>query len=98
MIPEALLVLALIIVFFADFCLTKSERKTSVLGKLTAALLLCQTIMLTTVAPAEAFGGMYVASQAANVMKIILTLGTLIVVIMAQSWIENEAKKYSGEF
>ena len=64
MIPEALLVLALIIVFFADFCLHKSERKVSVLGKLTAALLLCQTIMLTTVAPAEAFGGMYVASQA----------------------------------
>ena len=47
MIPEALLVLALIIVFFADFCLTKSERKVGVLGKLTAALLLCQTIMLT---------------------------------------------------
>ena len=36
MIPEALLVLALIIVFFADFCLHKSERKASVLGKLTA--------------------------------------------------------------
>ena len=34
MIPEALLVLALIIVFFADFCLTKSERKVGVLGKL----------------------------------------------------------------
>ena len=32
MIPEALLVLALIIVFFADFCLHKSERKTGVLG------------------------------------------------------------------
>ena len=98
MIPEALLVLALIIVFFADFCLTKSERKTSVLGKLTAALLLCQTIMLTTVGPAEAFGGMYVASQAAQVMKLILTFGTLIVVVMAQPWLEREATKYAGEF
>ena len=37
MIPEALLVLALIIVFFADFCLHKSERKVVVLGRLTAA-------------------------------------------------------------
>ena len=98
MIPEAFLVLTLILVFFADFCLMKSERKNSVLSKMTAALLICQILLMTTVAPAEAFGGMYVATQAANVMKIILTLGTLIVVIMAQSWIENEAKKYSGEF
>ena len=98
MIPEAFLVLTLILVFFADFCLMKSERKNSVLSEMTAALLICQMLLMTTVAPAEAFGGMYVASQAANVMKIILTLGTLIVVIMAQSWIENEAKKYSGEF
>ena len=98
MIPEALLVLALIIVFFADFCLHKSERKVGVLGKLTAALLLCQTIMLTTVAPAEAFGGMYVASQAAQVMKLILTFGTFIVVVMAEPWLEREASRYAGEF
>ncbi len=98
MIPEALLVLALIIVFFADFCLHKSERKVGVLGKLTAALLLCQTIMLTTVAPAEAFGGMYVATQAAQVMKFILTFGTFIVVVMAEPWLENEARRYAGEF
>ena len=98
MIPEALLVLALIIVFFADFCLHKSERKVGVLGKLTAALLLCQTVMLTTVAPAEAFGGMYVASQAAQVMKLILTFGTFIVVVMAEPWLEREASKYAGEF
>ena len=98
MIPEALLVLALIIVFFADFFLTKSERKVGVLGKLTAALLLCQTIMLTTVGPAEAFGGMYVAGQAAQVMKLILTFGTFIVVVMAEPWLENEARRYAGEF
>ena len=98
MIPEALLVLALIIVFFADFCLTKSERKVGVLGKLTAALLLCQTIMLTTVGPAEAFGGMYVAGQAVQVMKLILTFGTFIVVVMAEPWLENEARRYAGEF
>ena len=98
MIPEALLVLALIIVFFADFCLHKSERKVGVLGKLTAALLLCQTIMLTTVGPAEAFGGMYVAGQAAQVMKLILTFGTFIVVVMSEPWLENEACRYAGEF
>ena len=98
MIPEALLVLALIIVFFADFCLLKSNRKLSVVSKLTTALLVCQLVMLTVAQPAIAFGGMYVATQAANVMKIILTMGALIVVIMAQPWLENEASKYSGEF
>ena len=98
MIPEAILVLMLLIVFFADFCLMKSERKVGVLGKLTAALLLCQTIMLTTVAPAEAFGGMYVASQAAQVMKLILTFGAFVVVVMAQPWLEREASRYAGEF
>ncbi|MCR5470350.1 MAG: NADH-quinone oxidoreductase subunit N [Prevotella sp.] len=98
MIPEGFLVLTLILVFFADFCLMKSERKNSVLSKMTAALLICQILLMTTVAPAEAFGGMYVATKAANVMKIILALGTLVVVIMAQPWLENECRKYAGEF
>ena len=98
MVPEAFLVLELILVFFADFCLAKSERKLEVVGKMTMALLLCQTVMLATVGPAEAFGGMYVATQAAQVMKLILTFGTLIVVVMAQPWLEREASKYAGEF
>ena len=34
----------------------------------------------------------------ANVMKTILTAGTLIVIIMAQSWIEAAGRKTSGEF
>ena len=98
MIPEAFLVLSLLLVFLADFCLMKSGRKNSVLSKMTAALLICQIILMVKVAPSEAFGGMYVASQAANVMKMILTLGTLIVIIMAQPWVENESRKYAGEF
>ena len=98
MIPEAFLVLILILVFFGDFCLMKSERKNSVLSKMTCALLVCLLILMVKVGPAEAFGGMYVASQAANVMKMILTLGSLIVVIMAQPWLENESRKYAGEF
>ncbi len=98
MIPEAFLVLTLILVFIGDFCLMKSERKNDVLSKMTAALLVCQILLTATVAPAEAFGGMYIATKAANVMKIILTLGTLVVVIMAQPWLENECRKYAGEF
>ena len=98
MIPEAFLVLALILVFFADFCLTKSERKFEIVGRMTMTLLLCQTVMLTTASPEEAFGGMYVATQAAQMMKMILTFGTFIVVVMAQPWLEREASRYAGEF
>ena len=98
MMPEAILVLMLLIVFFTDFCLHKSERKVEIVGRMTMTLLISQTVMLTTTGPAEAFGGMYVASQAAQVMKIILTFGTFIVVVMAQPWLEREAPKYAGEF
>ena len=98
MMPEAILVLMLLIVFFTDFCLHKSERKVEVVGRMTMTLLICQTVMLTTTGPAEAFGGMYVATQAAQVMKLILTFGTFIVVVMAQPWLEREAPKYAGEF
>ena len=98
MMPEAILVVMLLVVFFTDFCLHKSERKLEMVGRMTMTLLICQTVMLTTTGPAEAFGGMYVATQAAQVMKLILTFGTFIVVVMAQPWLELEAQKYAGEF
>ena len=98
MIPEATLVLALVIVFFADFALLKSERKTFVLGMLTGALLLCQIVPCFMVGPSSAFGGLYVTSPIVNVMKTILTLGTFIVVVMSQKWLEGPANKLSGEY
>jgi NADH-quinone oxidoreductase subunit N len=49
--------------------------------------------------PAAAFGGLYESSAAANVMKLILTAGTLIVVIMAQPWLlRDDVKNKEGEF
>jgi NADH-quinone oxidoreductase subunit N len=104
MIPEATLVLALIIVFFADFALHKSERKTFVLGILTGALLLCQivpcymAVLGDLQSPTQAFGGLYVTTPIVNVMKTILTLGTFIVVVMSQKWLEGPASKLSGEY
>jgi NADH-quinone oxidoreductase subunit N len=98
MIPEATLMLALIIVFCADFALSKSPRKTYVLSILTGAMLLCQLVPCFMAQPATAFGGLYVSSAIVNVMKTVLTLGTFIVVVMSQSWINNNATKISGEF
>ena len=96
MIPEACLVAILIIVFFADFALYRSERKGGVLYCLTALLLALLIVPCALVAPTEAFGGLYVTSPMANVMKTILTAGTLIVVIMAQPWLSD--KRIQGEF
>jgi len=107
MIPEATLVLALIIVFCADFALHKSQRRTYTLGVLTGALLLCQLVPCFIAGPAEAFGGIYQSTPIVNVMKTILTAGTFIVVVMSQAWLESDSQivdgksvhgKYSGEF
>ena len=78
MVPEATLMLALVIVFCADFALHKSERKQFVLSVLTGALLLCQLVPCLLAEPATAFGGLYVTSPIVNVMKTILTAGTFI--------------------
>ena len=99
MVPEFYLVLTLLAVFVVDFVMHRSEKKLDVLFAVTTALLIVLSFRIALLAePAEAFGGMYVASQAANVMKVILTIGALIVVIMAQPWLKNEASKYAGEF
>ena len=96
MIPEATLVATLIAVFCADFFLTKSEKKNHVLYALTAVLLALQLVPCLWARPVEAFGGLYVTSQIVNVMKTILTAGTLIVVIMSQAWIKTN--RHEGEF
>ncbi|MBP3789128.1 MAG: NADH-quinone oxidoreductase subunit N [Prevotella sp.] len=98
MMPEAFLVLWLVVVFVADFCLMKDEQKTKKLGLITMGALICQTCLLFGwQEPQTAFGGIYVTSQMVNVMKIILTAGTLIVVIMSHTWLSG-AQRNSGEF
>lgn len=98
MIPEATLMLALVIVFLADL-IFKGERKHCYTSLLMYVGLLTQTVVCFTAAPSEAFSGLYEASAACNAMKGILTAGTFIVVVMAQSWlVKDEVKAVSGEF
>ena len=98
MIPEATLIALLLIVFCADFALHKDENKLSKLWTVSVGALLLQTCLLFGIQePTSAFGGLYVTSQMVNVMKIILTAGSLIVVIMSRTWLETN-QKYSGEF
>jgi len=99
MIPEFYLVVILLVVFVADFILHRREDKHNAFSGMTIGLMLVLPVRIALLSePSEAFGGMYVATQAANVMKIILSIGTVIVLIMAEPWLKNEAKKYEGEF
>ena len=98
MIPEAGLMAILVIVFLADLFL-KGEKKHATLSMLTCVLLVAQVVLCFTAQPAEAFAGLYTATAAAQVMKVILTAGAFIVVVMAQSWIEREdVLRKEGEF
>ena len=99
MIPEAFLVLALIVAFVADFCLAKTKVKGYTMQFLTVGMLVVTAAATLVLAqPESAFGGLYVTSEAVNVMKVILAAGTVIVCIMAQPWIQKSAMKLEGEF
>lgn len=98
MIPEATLMLGLVIVFLADL-IFKGERKHCYTSLLMYVALLVQTAVCFAAPAAEAFSGLYEASLACNAMKGILTAGTFVVVVMAQSWlVQDEVKSMSGEF
>ena len=98
MIPEAGLMAILVIVFLADLFM-KGEKKHATLSMRTCVLLVAQVALCFTAQPAEAFAGLYTATAAAQVMKVILTAGAFIVVVMAQSWIEREdVLRKEGEF
>ena len=99
MIPEAFLVLALLVAFVADFCLAKTKVKGYTMQFLTVGMLvITAAATLIYAEPEYAFGGLYVTSEAVNVMKVILAAGTVIVCIMAQPWIQKSAMKLEGEF
>ncbi len=106
MFPECALVVALILVFAVDFAMTKTgewrgEKPNVAIGRLTYFMLM--TVGLGVFSAMRqgdtitAFGGMYVATQAINVMKMVLTFGTFIVVIMAESWTAKQ-QRIAGEF
>ena len=97
MLPEITLVFALLVVFFMDFFCPRTIERKVYLGSAAAIMLITVFSACLKAEPSTAFGGIYVASEAVNVMKAILAFGTLIVVIMSKSWVESNWK-LSGEF
>ncbi len=99
MLPEATLMAILVIVFVVDFVFKNSDRKHSALYMVTGLLMLAQIAPCAIAEPTSAFGGLYVTKESVNVMKLILTAGTLIVIIMAQPWLtRDDVKNKEGEF
>ena len=98
MVPEFALVVSLLIVFCVDFCCSRcGSDRTKMMNILASLLLVGIAVVSATSEPTSAFGGIYVTSQAINVMKAILAFGSLIVVVMANPWVEKNWK-HAGEF
>lgn len=99
MIPEAVLMAILVIVFLADMISTKKTQR-KWFNPLVCVMLLAQVIVTFAQRDIVAlFGGMYVTTAAANVMKTILAAGTLIVVIQSNKWLSRDDTAFKeGEF
>ena len=109
MMPEVILVVMLICVFFCDM-LTRSNDRRALMGPAVIGPLVYLIGHILIISPryydnVSAFGGMYVSNSSVSAIKAILTFGALVVLIMAYPWLDNKATKgraingkYAGEF
>ena len=96
MLPEAVLVAVLVILFVADFCSAKQTQRRW-LNPLACILMIPAIVVpVCCMEPVSVFGGMYATTAAVSVMKTILAAGTLIVLIQSRAWAEQN--KYEAEF
>ena len=107
MIPEAVLVLMLIITFVQDFILgydlKKKKQEGDKFNTLTSVMMLILAVVcffsIRNNSEVNLFGGMYVTTAAVTVMKTILACGTLIVCIQARQWLSRSDTSFkAGEF
>jgi len=93
MLPEVYLTGILLLVFFWDFISCKVQSGESVptrrnlFNPFVVCLMAAYVVLSFISTPSDAFGGMYVSTPAIHVMKIILGLGTLVVLIQSRAWI-----------
>lgn len=93
------LAIVLIIVLLADlFQKTPSPKNMQRLSCALLVILLLNNIFGSTTS-GEAFGGMFQNTPMTSVVKIILTLGTLLVFMQADTWLNREDTRHkAGEF
>ena len=94
---EISLAVILIVILLADLILKQPNHKA--LQGLACGLLVVQIALNIIPVSGEAFGGMYQTSPMASIMKTVLALGTLLVFMQADSWINREDTRHkAGEF
>ena len=101
---ELSLILVIVILFIADLFMSPDAHKDN--GKpvlntlLPVALLTLHTVITLVPGPVtEAFGGMYYNSPIQHIVKSILSIGTLIVFLMAHEWMKlPDTRIKQGEF
>ncbi len=102
MMPELILVVTLILVFFLDF-FSRSDQRTYALNA-SAGMLVLLLADLLFVFPkwdtaVSAFGGMYISNPSIVAIKAIMTFGALVVLIMSYGWINRpDTRKNAGEY
>ena len=94
---EISLALILIVMLLADLILKQPNYKA--LQKLACGLLVVQIVLNIVPTCADAFGGMYHNTTLTSVVKTILTVGTLLVFMQADTWLSREDTRHkAGEF
>lgn len=94
---EISLAVILIIILLADLILKQPNHKA--LQGLACGLLVVQIALNIMPVTGEAFGGMFRTTPMASIFKTVLTVGTLLVFMQADSWINREDTRHkSGEF
>lgn len=94
---EISLAVILIVILIADLVLKEPNHKT--LQALSCGLLIVQIVLNIKPTTAEAFGGMYQNTPMASVVKTVLTIGTLLVFLQADTWLSHKGTNYkAGEF
>ena len=101
---ELSLIAVIVILFIADLFMSpdphKHDGKPMLNTMLPVALLIVQTLITIVPGPAaDAFGGMYHNQPIQSIVKSILSVGTLIVFLMAHEWMRRpDAAIKQGEF
>lgn len=98
MLPEVSLMIILVLAFVCDFCSVGKERKW--FHPLMVVLMALHTLGgFYTLDSTDAFGGMYQATPTIGLVKILLSFGTLIVIIQAHTWLRRIDTAFKeGEF
>lgn len=101
MTPEVSLIAVLLVVFLYDLIAKGSARR--IFNGLATVLMVAHVatlgLQLATGADATLFGGMYESNAASTVVKMILSLGTIIVMMQSNIWLKREDTNHKeGEF